>query len=81
MILNPVLADSLLGKVAGFKKQNKCQTKKTQTKKPTAAALGFLHVGSYILVELDSHVSCSFSPRGIQDRIANLHYTADLSLR
>lgn len=45
----------------------------TQTKTPTA--LGFLHMGSYILFELDSHVSF---PPGIHDHIA---YTADLSLR
>lgn len=44
-------------------------------------ALEFLHVGSYILAELDSHVSCVFSPRDIQDHMADLHHTADLSLR
>lgn len=49
----------------------------TQTKTPPTA-LGFLHMGSYILFELDSHVSCWFSPRHIQDHTA---YTADLILR
>lgn len=33
-----------------------------------------------VLVELDSHVS-SFFPRDIQDHIADLYCTEDLSLR